>query len=267
MSFPPLTDFILPSVLLIVGVPIAYLLSRALKLRPKPISISDPKREATHALWMIVPFVSVAAIWRTFLYFVYVPTFHLGYHFLNGGQIVDAYDLVAYLLLYVVEIPLLVIVLRRTGQKLGSIGITRANLGRVLALGLSSGAIYVLATGALSSFQFTGLSSSLFYGLVVFTMVGFVEEVIWRGYIQTRLVARGGNFKGLLFTSLMFALLWHFPVAYYTQASENVLGALLYASERFFPGFLFGYLMIRSQNVIPSSILHLFDDWIQFLWK
>jgi len=260
-------DFILGAVLLIVGVPIVYLLSRALKLHPKPISISDPKREATHALWMIVPFVAVAAIWRTFLYFIYVPAFHLGDHFLNGGQTVDTYDLLAYLLLYVVEIPLLIIVLRRTGQKLGSIGITRANLGRMLALGLSSGVIYVLVSGALSSFQFTGLSYSLFYGLVLLTIVGFVEEIIWRGYIQTRLVSRVGRLKGLLFTSLMFALLWHFPVAYYTQASQNVLGALLYASERFFPGLLLGYIMIRSQNIIPSSIFHALYDWSTLLWK
>jgi len=260
-------DFILGAVLLIVGVPIVYLLSRALKLRPKPISISDPKREATHALWMIVPFVAVAAIWRTFLYFIYVPTFHLGDHFLNGGQTVDTYDLLAYLLLYVVEIPLLAIVLRRTRQKLGSIGITRANLGRMLALGLSSGVIYVLVSGALSSFHFTGLSSSLFYGLVLLTMVGFAEEVIWRGYIQTRLIVRVGRLKGLLVTSLMFAFLWHFPVAFYTEASQNILGALLYASERFFPGVLLGYIMIRSQNIIPSSIFHLLYDWSTLLWK
>ena len=98
-------------------------------------------------------------------------------------------------------------------------------------------------------------------------VVGFVEEAIWRGYVQTRLIARIGRLRGLLITSLLFAVLWHFPGVYYTQASGDVLGALAYSSLRFFPGLLFGYIMIRSQSMIPSSILHFLDDYNAVLWR
>jgi membrane protease YdiL (CAAX protease family) len=244
-----------------------YLLSRALKLRPKPIVIPDARREATHAFWLIVPLTAAVAVWRTFVDTIYTPVFQLSnQHYLNGGQTVDMYDLLVYLLAYSIYFLLLVIVMKRTGQKLASIGVSRTNLGRMIMFGLSLGAVSLFVYGSYSSFQFTG-STSLLYGLVLFTVVGFVEEAIWRGFIQTRLIARFGNLSGLVITSLLFAFLWHFPVAYYTQASENVLGALAFASERFFPGFLFGYVMIKSQNIIPSSILHLFYDWGVILWK
>jgi len=269
LTFPTLLDYVISGpVVLIVGVPIVYLLSQALKLRPKPIVIPDPKIEATHALWLIVPLTAVVAVWRTFVYVIYTPEFQLGnQHYLNGGQIVDMYDLLVYLLAYSIYFLLLVIAMRRTGQKLASIGVSRTNLGRIIMFGLSLGAVSVFVYGSYSSFQFTGSTSSLLYGLVLFSVVGFVEEAIWRGFIQTRLISRFGNLSGLVITSLLFAFLWHFPVAYYTQASENVLGALAFASERFFPGFLFGYVMIKSENIIPSSILHLFYDWSVILWK
>ena len=220
---------------------------------------------------MIAAATLVPAAWRTLVYFVYVPTFQLGNHFLNGGQTVDIYDILAYLLAYSVMILLLIVALRRTTQKLESIGITRANLGRTLTFGLSLGAIYLFVAGSVNSLLlgmgFVGFSPILLYGLILFTLVGFVEEIIWRGYIQTRLVACMGKPKGLVVTSLAFALLWHFPVAYYTQASGDVLAALAYASLRFFPGFLLGYTMIRSQNILPSSILHLFYDWSTIFWR
>jgi membrane protease YdiL (CAAX protease family) len=96
-------------------------------------------------------------------------------------------------------------------------------------------------------------------------LVGFSEEIIWRGYVQTRMIAYGGKVRGLLATSLLFAILWHFPVESYAQ-SGAILNALVNALTRFAPSLLFGYLMQKSQNVLPSSIFHLFMDWAPLLW-
>ena len=259
------------AILLAVGVPIVYLFAGLFHLRPNLIVIANPRREIALATWMIVAATVVAAAWRTFVAIVYIPAFQLGNHFLNGGQKVDFYDVLAYLLAYTVMTPLLILGMRRTGQKLENIGISKTNLGRMLTFGLSLGSIYLFVAGSVNSLllgmRFIGFSPTFFYGFVLFSIVGFGEETIWRGYIQTRLVARIGKPKGLLVTSLLFAILWHFPVSYYTQASGNVLGALAYASLRFFPGLLLGYVMIRSQNILPSSILHLFYDWSTILWR
>ena len=272
VSFPSLLQYPLGAALVIVGVPIIYLLSRVFKLRPILIIIANPKREATLAIGMIVAGTVVRAVWGTFVFTIYLPALQLSNHLINnlqGGQTIDVYDILPFLLLHSVVILMLVIAMRRTGQKLGSIGVARANLGRMLALGFSLGAVNLLIAGSVNPLlgaRFVGFSSTLLYGLVLFTMVGFVEEVVWRGYIQTRLIARIGKLKGLVVTSLAFAVLWHFPVSFYAEASGDVLGAVAYASLRFFPALIFGYVMIRSQNIIPSSILHLFYDWNTILW-
>lgn len=49
--------------LLVVGVPIIYLLSKVLKLCPKPITVADPRREATLGfLVFIAVFVAIHAL-------------------------------------------------------------------------------------------------------------------------------------------------------------------------------------------------------------
>lgn len=140
----------------------------------------------------------------------------------------------------------------------------------MLALGLAASAIYITLVGLLTpSFGgvFAGFSPTLFYGFILFTIVGFSEEIVWRGYIQTRLTAYSGRLTGLVVTSLLFAVLWHFPRAYYIETSGVVLEALTFAAIRIFPSLLFGYLMLKSQNIIPSSIFHLFYDYNTLLWR
>jgi membrane protease YdiL (CAAX protease family) len=66
---------------------------------------------------------------------------------------------------------------------------------------------------------------------------------------------------------VLFAILWHFPVAYYVETSGVILEALAYAMMRVVPGLLFGYLMLKGQNIIPSSIFHLFWNWNTLLWQ
>lgn len=63
LAFPTLLNVIISVVILVVGVPIVYLLSKALKLRPKPLTIADPKKEATPVFLVIIAtFVAVSAI-------------------------------------------------------------------------------------------------------------------------------------------------------------------------------------------------------------
>ncbi len=271
MAFPTLLDLLTYAPSLVVGVPIAYPIVRALKLRPRPIIIPDPKRETSLALWIIVAGAIVPAVWRAFVYTVYVPAFQLGNHYLSSGQsgqTIDLYDLFAYLLAYSAMILLVVIAMRRTRQKSGSIGIRRNDLGRCSVLGFSLGAILVVGFSLVVPYfgaGFVGFSPTLLYGIVLFTMAGFAEEAIWRGYIQTRVIARLGTFRGLVITSLLFAMLWHFPVSYY-QSSGVILDALVSASLRLFPALGFGYVMVKSQNMFASSIFHVFVDWNGILW-
>ncbi len=137
------------------------------------------------------------------------------------------------------------------------------------ALGFMLGAIMFAIRGLsmpLWGGSFEGFSPSLIYGFVFFAIVGFGEEIVWRGYIQRRLVFYGGTLKGLVITSLLFAVLWHFPSSYYKHSgvvSEAFANTLL-----LFPiSLVLGYIMLRSQNIIPPSIYHLFHDWSALFWQ
>jgi membrane protease YdiL (CAAX protease family) len=113
--------------------------------------------------------------------------------------------------------------------------------------------------------RFANLNISSLYGFIVFLLGGFSEEVVWRGYIQTRLIARSGKLYGWLISSVAFSL-WHLPINYRLYGgTAEALGVSLLVQ---FPlGLAFGYMMIRTQNILPSSIYHLFFDWTPSLFQ
>jgi len=243
-------------VAVVIGLPLIYILARALKLRPTSITIAKPKKEFILASIVTVALFIVVFGWRTLTHafqlfderspFVIGPSDILWRAFLDG-----------------MCFAVILIAMKSSGQKLGSIGISRSNIGRMLALGLVSSAIYLVLTGLLAPSlggKLASLSPELAYGFVLFTLVGFSEEMLWRGYIQTRLAAHIGNVKGFVATSLLFTVLWHFPGQFYLQ-SGTVLDAFANTITVLAPSLLFGYLMLKSQNILPSSIFHLFWDW------
>lgn len=263
MGFPTLSQVILSVIILVVGVSITYLLSRALKLRPKSIAIAEPRKEATLASLVAVALFVLVFVWRTLT--------HMFQLFDERSPfVVGAVDVLWMALLDGVGFVVLIVAMKSSGQSFGIIGINGKGKGRNLALGFGLSVIYLAVTGLLAPFSgggFAGFSPSLAYGLVLFAVVGFSEEVLWRGYIQTRLIAYGGRLKGLVVTSLLFAVLWHFP-GYYYLGSGVVLEALAQALMLFPVGLVFGYVMLKSQNILPSSVFHLFWDWgAAILWQ
>ena len=254
MAFPTLDVIINTVIVLVIGVAIVYLLSRALKLRPKPITIANPRKEMTLVFFIIVAAFVVMSLLGGFLLDVLPPT--------------DVIDVLWVIFFYALLLLPLVIAMRRTGQTLGSIGISRKDSWRTFALGLILSAVFTMLMGFTASSyggSFIGLSPALAFGLVIFAINGSSEEIVFRGYIQTRLIAYSGPLKGLVVASLVFAL-WHFPMCYYAS-SGAVLESLANALLRLPLGLLFGYIMLKSQNIIPSSISHALWNWSLLLWQ
>jgi membrane protease YdiL (CAAX protease family) len=261
LAFPSLLQVITSVVLLAVGVPIVYLLSKVLKIHPKPITIAEPRKEVALASIVIVALFVLVFVWRTLTYMFRLepPEFTS-----------DITSVLWRSVLAGVGFLIVALAMRSTRQKLGSIGISKNDIGRMVALGLILSIMFLTLSGLLTTSLgggITSFSSSWTYGLIETAIIGFSEEILWRGYIQTRLIAYGGTIKGLVVTSLLFAILWHFPLAYYYETSGVVLEAMVWASFRVFPGLLFGYIMLKSQNIIPSSIFHLFYNWSLYLWR
>ena len=245
-------------VFLVVGAIIVYILSKALRLHPKPLKIERPRQEARAVVLVFVAVLVATFALVAFYHGVFNPAFQLDERPLFT---VDIIDVLWSALFYATLILPLVIAMKMTKQSLKSVGISTENGERLLALGFAFSAILLTVLGFLSSSfgeGFKGFSLSWAYGLVVYAIVGFSEEVVFRGYIQTRLVAYSGTLKGLLITSMLFVL-FHLPRYYFL--SGDVLEGSALALLRLPVGLLFGYVMIKSQNIIPSSLIHLFTNW------
>lgn len=265
LAFPTLLSVITSVLVFVVGVPIVYLLSKVLKLHPKPLTIADPRKEATLVFLVIIAVFAATSALVVLKHTVVNPAFQLDK---RPPFSVDVIDVLWVAFERAIFFLLLIVATKRTRQDLRSIGINRKDRGRMLALGFILSVVYLTVSGFLAPYfggGFKGFSSSLAYGLVGYAIVGFGDEIVWRGYIQTRLVAYSGALEGLVATSLLRAL-WHFPARYHQFsgiALEALAGVLL-----FFPvSLLLGYIMLRGQNIIPSSIFHLFWNWNVLLWQ
>ncbi len=71
------------------------------------------------------------------------------------------------------------------------------------------------------------------------------EELLFRGYIQTRLVARFGGLLGITTASLLFGLMHMDPI-------HSVLAAIL--------GLYLGFVAYRFDSIIPAILAHAFNN-------
>lgn len=59
LAFPTLIDIIPQVVFFVVGAPIVYLFSKALKLRPKPLTIADSRKEVLLVYLVTMPMLNL----------------------------------------------------------------------------------------------------------------------------------------------------------------------------------------------------------------
>lgn len=89
--------------------------------------------------------------------------------------------------------------------------------------------------------------------------IGMAEEVLWRGYLQARLMAWLGNIRGLLLTAFLFGLGHIVTILsrYGAPVFPNDLFVFLQTSAG---GVILGYIFYRSKSVIPGSLFHIFGN-------
>jgi hypothetical protein len=100
----------------------------------------------------------------------------------------------------------------------------------------------------------------------VYLLVGPAEELLFRGYVQSRLNAAYGRpyqFFGVkwgwgVVVAAAFFALWH--AVWRPLAAE----AWLHGLWTFFAGLLFGYVRERGRSVAPASILHSAMNYLPF---
>jgi CAAX protease family protein len=98
----------------------------------------------------------------------------------------------------------------------------------------------------------------LVVGIVSSSVVGFGEEVGFRGYLLPQLVALGRG-RALLLSGLLHAI-WHLPIllltTYYHDAGNLLIVVPLFLATLTFAGVFYGELRLTTNSVWPSTLAH-----------
>jgi membrane protease YdiL (CAAX protease family) len=153
---------------------------------------------------------------------------------------------------------LAVLLLRRQGP--ATIGLSTQDLGAQVLLGLAVGTVALFALGKAGAVAVAGGPEAL--RLVAFLAVGFEEEIVHRGFLQTRLVAWSGERRGWLLASAAFALA-HVPQDVATDGLVPIVAVELALQLVF--GLVFGWVALRVGGVWATGIAHGIADWVGWL--
>jgi membrane protease YdiL (CAAX protease family) len=252
LGYPALTDLATFVLVLAVGLPSVFIFSKALKLNPQTLIFSKKKKEAVLSFIIFVAVFAGAFGIYGFYDRVWIRAT------LTADPLYVLRDVIAIAILL---LPV-VIALRFSKQTFADIALTRRNFRKNLALGTLTSLMLILVLGILSPFLgggFAGFSGATGYLLLSYVIIGFGEEIVFRGYIQTRLVASSGSAIGIGVSSLCYAA-YNFPLGYFCF-SGNILLASVYAAWRLSSGLLYGYTFHKSQNLLSSTIVHIFLVW------
>jgi len=231
---------------------VIYVLTRAMRCQPPKITFSRPRLEALLAL---------PAAWYPFILLFAIAI-------LQGPTTVGSTPREYSLPMVISQLfahsnfllPMFVLLLLRR-QDFASIGWSRHNLGRSVLLGVALGGGMTAAQMVMRAVGITSLlDRQHFYAFLSCAIVGFGEETLYRGYLQTRMIAWLGDWPGWLTTGVLMALV-HIPSRLFILGLSP-LAAVLNVLSLIPVSLLLGYLMLRTGNVVAPGILHLFADWV-----
>jgi hypothetical protein len=144
-------------------------------------------------------------------------------------------------------------------EELATAGIGGHNLWQACVIGLTLGALACCNRPTDLPAKLSNLALSQWLLLVHYSMVGFGEEFLFRGYLQTRLIAWLGPWRGWVFASVVMAAV-HFPHRWLIGGMSP--GEAVLATAGLMPvSLLMGFIMLRTQNIVAPAIFHTFADW------
>jgi len=139
-----------------------------------------------------------------------------------------------------------------------SAGIGKSNLSHSLRLALVLVFLAIFLRGKIYSL-INGISFEQGQFLIVCLGVSFLEEGIFRGYIQPRLSAWQGPIPGWIATSILYTI-WQVP-----RLLSNPASLFINLTIVFIQGLLLGWVMLKSGHVVAPAIYRTFSEWMFIL--
>jgi membrane protease YdiL (CAAX protease family) len=150
------------------------------------------------------------------------------------------------------------VALWRRKQPVRSTGWGRDKLTGSLQLGLALAFLSIFLRGKFSAVV-NGLSGPEL-GLLAFSLVVvLVEETIFRGYIQLRLMAWWGEIPGWLVSALMFTAV---QLPRLMLEPETLLPNLLVVAGQ---SLVAGFIMLRSGHTLAPALFRAVSEWLVFV--
>ena len=249
-----ITSIVVEALVFLPVILVTWLATKRHKAADLKINFPNPRREA---LLSIAVVLSIAVILTIFIFSLYQRA---GGPIGTPTQFHPSGALSQWVIYGVLFIFPVFAVIRMRHQGLETVGITKKNawfstgLSVVLALGLA-----VFVTPIISNGRNVFTSSAL-YGFIYFLAVGFGEELLFRGYLQTRCVSWLGAVKGLVLASLIMAFM-HLPQRLFGAGLDPVQAIASAASLIPF-SLAAGFLMLRTKNTLGPAAMHTILDWI-----
>lgn len=153
-----------------------------------------------------------------------------------------------------------IIAMRFRRESARSAGFTTVSLGPSILVGL---AVSIIALLSYRDFVWSTVrvNGNHLWALVYYIPVSISEELIYRGYVQTRLIAWIGKWHGWILASLVMALT-HIGVRFMWEG-YTVPEALLSSIGLIPISLLLGYVMLRTGNLVAPILLHTAVNWAQ----
>ncbi len=225
------------------------------KMESRHLHFPSPRREAMLSLLVMVAVLPLLFIANTFIE-------------RTGDASLMLRFLVQILAQVFIASPAIVALMARR-QGAVTVGLSGHDLPKVLGLGACLSMVTVLLFALIrvpsgsSSAQGGPLTlQRCLYLVAAFTVSAFGHEFVYRGYLQTRLMAWGGEGKGLLLSSLVYTL-WHLPRF---LGLYNWLTILVQSIGLFALGLVLGEIRRRSGSIIPAAFFHAASDSALTLW-
>lgn len=157
-------------------------------------------------------------------------------------------------------------------QNLESIGFSRKNLKKSIILGVIFGLVVLLVNlipGLMSGKILNTLPNLLVNLLYYLVIIALVEEIIFRGYIQTRIY---GLVKKPILAILLTAFLFmsiHIPFQMYV----NHMNFILYISSNYITlvftfiwHIVLNFLYTKYNSIVAPTIFHTIMNWSNYLF-
>lgn len=233
---------------------IVFGLSKLLRCKVTDTGINEPRRSSLHA-------VIAVGISMSILFLLMLPQLlaskpqtsaHKTHTFALAPQIflLALYALPAGIFMY------------RDKESLRSIGISRTNLWQAAVIGIGLAALTFCPLPGEPFVRLPRITPTHGMVLIFYAFVGFGEEFLFRGYLQTRLVAWLGVARGWILAAVVMAVV-HFPGR--LLQGMGLLDSFDSCASLIPVSLLMGFIMLRSRNLLAPGIYHTFMNWSKVL--